>query len=131
MIYIRRAAAWLKIISVLIIALSAPLTANAERGLKVAVIAHSISTRVEARKIMQRQGWSQAANLRQADTILVVCRSGLNLPLSSSYPTIKELDDDTDSQMNISGANFHIYIYQINNNLGVDEEKHVHYPANE
>jgi hypothetical protein len=131
MIYIKRTAAWLQIIFVLIVALSAPLTVYAQRGLNVAVIAHSISTRVEARKVMQRQGWSEAANLRQADAILVVCRSGLNWPLSSSYRTIKELDDDADSQLNISGANFHIYIYQINNNLGVDEVKHVHFPAND
>ena len=57
------------------------------------------------------------------------CRSGLNWPLSSSYRSIKEPDDDAASQLNIRGSNFHIYIYQINNNLGVDEVKHVHYPV--
>ena len=128
---IRNVVALLQVISALMIAIGMPLNAYAERGLNVAVIAHSISTRAEARNVMRRQGWSEAANLRQADAILVVCRSGLNWPLSSSYRSIKELDDDADSQLNISGSNFHIYIYQINNNLGVDEVKHVHYPAND
>lgn len=128
---IRNVVALLQVISALMIAIGMPLNAYAERGLNVAVIAHSISTRAEARNVMRRQGWSEAANLRQADAILVVCRSGLNWPLSSSYRSIKELDDDADSQLNISGSNFHIYIYQINSNLGVDEVKHVHYPADD
>lgn len=128
---IRNVVAFLQVISALMIAIGMPLNAYAERGLNVAVIAHSISTRAEARNVMRRQGWSEAANLRQADAILVVCRSGLNWPLSSSYRSIKELDDDADSQLNISGSNFHIYIYQINSNLGVDEVKHVHYPADD
>ena len=128
---IRTAVAWFQTISALIIALGMPLNAYAEPGLNVAVIAHSISTRAEARNVMRRQGWAEAASLRQADAILVVCRSGLNWPLSSSYRSIKELDDDADSQLNISGSNFHIYIYQINNNLGVDEVKHVHYPVDD
>lgn len=105
--------------------------AYAERGLSVAVIAHSISTRMEAREVLRRQGWTETTNLRQADAILVVCRSGLNWPLNSSYRSIKELNDDADSQLNIGGSNFHIYVYRINDNLSVDEVKHIHYPASE
>ena len=131
MSHIKKSAAWFQIILALVVALIVPLNAYAERGLNAVVIAHSISTRAEARKVMQRQGWMEATNLRQADAILVVCRSGLNWPLSGSYRSIKELSDDADSQLNISGSNFHIYIYQINNNLGVDEIKHIHYPADD
>jgi hypothetical protein len=105
--------------------------AYAERGLSVGVIAHSVSTRMEAREVLQRQGWTETTNLRQADQILVVCRSGLSLPLNSSYGSIKELDKDADSQLDISGSNFHIYVYRINDDLSVDEVKHIHYPAND
>ena len=107
-----------------------PDLANAERGLSVAVIAHSVSTSMEAREVRRRNGWTETS-LRQADAILVVCRSGLNWPLNSSYDSIKELDEDADSQLNISGSNFHIYIYRINDDLSVDEIKHVHYPADD
>lgn len=131
MSHITKSTAWLQIILSLVVSLSVPLNAYAERGLNVAVIAQSISTRAEARKVMQRQGWMEATNLRQADAILVVCRSGLNWLLSGSYRSIKDLSDDTDSQLNISGSNFHIHIYQINNNLGIDEINHIHYPADD
>ena len=111
------------------IATSTP--AHAERGLSLAVITHSVSTSMEAREVLRRQSWSETSNLRQADGILVVCRSMLIYPLSSSYNSIKELDEDADSQLNISGSNFHVYVYRINDDLSVYEVKHIHYPANE
>ena len=104
--------------------------ATAQRGLNVAVIAHSVSTSMEAREIRYRQGWGETS-LRQADAILVVCRSGLSHPLSSSYESTKELDDAADSQLNISGSNFHVYVYRINDDLSVDEVEHIHYPADQ
>jgi len=104
-------------------------TAYAQRGLSVAVVAHSISTRIEARKILAQQGWTETTNLRQADGILVVCRSGLNWPLNDSYRSFKELNDDADSQMNISGSNFHIYVYKLNDNLSVEKVAHKSFPA--
>ncbi len=107
-----------------------PSLASAELGLNLAVIAHSVSTSMEAREVRRRNGWAEA-DLRQADAILVVCRSGLNWPLQSSYDSIKKLDDDANSQLNISGSNFHIYIYQINKDLSVNEIKHVQYPADD
>lgn len=112
-------------------AIAYSVTANAQRGLSVAVIAHSVSTRMEAREVLRRQGWTETTNLRQADAILVVCRSGLSWPLNSSYNSIKELDKAADSQLNITGSNFHVYIYRINDDLSVNEIKHIHYPANE
>lgn len=128
---IRKETTWMLALLAFVCVLVFSVPAYAERGLSVAVIAHSISTRMEAREVLRRQGWTETTNLRQADAILVVCRSGLNWPLNSSYRSIKELDDDADSQLNISGSNFHIYVYQINDNLSVDEVKHIHYPANE
>jgi hypothetical protein len=112
-----------------ILALSVPV--HAERGLSVAVIAHSLSTRMEAREVLRRQGWIETTNLRQADGILVVCRSGLSWPLNSSYESVKDLDRDAESQLNISGSNFHIYVYRINDDLSVGEVKHINYPAND
>ncbi len=106
-----------------------PQPALAQRGLSVAVVAHSISTRVEARKVLARQGWTETTNLRQADGILVVCRSGLNWPLNDSYRSFKELNDDADSQLNISGSNFHIYVYKLNNDLSVEKVAHQRFPA--
>lgn len=122
---------WLFALLAFVSALAFSITAYAERGLSVAVIAHSVSTRMEAREVLRRQGWTETTNLRQGDAILVVCRSGLSWPLNSSYDSIKELDEDADSQLNISGSNFHIYIYRINDDLSVDEIKHIHYPAND
>ena len=103
---------------------------HAERALNVAVIAHSVSTRIEARKLLRHQGWYET-DLRQADAILVVCRSELNWPLNSSYSSIKELNEDADFQLNITGSNFHVYIYRINGDLSVDEIKHIQYPASD
>ena len=103
--------------------------AKAERGLNVVVIAHSLSTRAEARAVLRKQGWFETENLRQADGILVVCRSNLKTPLSDNYISKKELDEDADSQLNISGANFHIYVFRINDNLSVDEVNHVRHEA--
>lgn len=121
---------WLLVMVILVSGFSFSTPANGERGLNVAVIAHSVSTSMEAREVRRRQGWTETS-LRQADAILVVCRSGLSYPLSSSYRSIKELDEDADSQLNISGSNFHVYIYRINDDLSVDEIKHIHYPAND
>ena len=100
------------------------------RGEKIAVIAPSVSTSIEARSIMRRLGWVQT-NLREAQFILVVVRSMLFNPLNYSYDSIKELQDDADMQLNISGENFHIYIYQINDDLSVTQIKHASYKAND
>jgi hypothetical protein len=102
-----------------------------QSGLSLAVIAHSVSTRIEARTVLRRQGWTQTDDLRRADGILVVCRSSLTYPLNSSYPSIRDLDEDVNSQLNISGPLYHAYLYRINADLSVSEVKHVHYKAND
>ncbi len=98
------------------------------RGLNVSVIAPSVSTSIEARYIMRRQGWIEVS-LRQADGILVVVRSMLFNPLSYSYSSIGDLQNDADMQLNISGEKFHVYIYQINDDLSVTQMKHISYKA--
>jgi hypothetical protein len=128
---IRRETVWLLALLAFVGALVLSIPAQADRTLSVAVIAHSVSARMEAQEVLRRQGWTETTNIGQADAILVVCRSGLIFPLRSSYDSIKELDDDANSQLNISGSNFHIYLYRINVDLSVDEIKHIHYTSND
>ena len=56
--------------------------------------------------------------MKTADAILVVVRSSLSLLLRSSYDFIGELKEDADRQLNISGQKFHIYLYQLGDDLG-------------
>lgn len=93
----------------------------------VAVVAHSVSTSMEARRILGTLGWSETTNLRQADGILVVCRSMMFQPLNFSYDCFQELDRDTSMQMNITGNYMHIYIYQFEDDLRVSQVEHKYY----
>lgn len=104
--------------------------ATTGRGLGVYVIAPSVSTSMEARSIRMKKGWVESS-LRQADAILVVVRSMLFNPLDYSYDSVKELEDDADSQLNISGENFHVYIYSIDDDMEVSQEKHISYKADD
>ena len=45
-------------------------------------------------------------------------------PLSFSYRSYGKLDEDAENQLNISGSNFHVYIYAINDDLSVTQVKH-------
>ena len=103
-------------------------TAHAEQSVSVAVIAPSVSTRMEARAILARVGWHETT-LRDASGILVVVRSMLFNPLSSSYESIKELQDAAEHQLNISGENFHVYVYSVTPDLGVTQIQHTSYKA--
>ncbi|MCX5829200.1 MAG: hypothetical protein NTV58_14530 [Deltaproteobacteria bacterium] len=94
----------------------------------VYIIAPSVSTSIEARTIMSRQGWGEC-KIRNADAILVVVRSMLFNPLNHSYETVFDLQKDADNQLNIAGENFHVYIYSIDDDLGVAQLKHVNYKA--
>lgn len=75
---------------------------------------------MEADLILVRLSWHEVS-LRDASGILVVVSSMLFNPLSSSYESIKELQDAARSQLNISGENFHVYIYSITPDLGVTQ----------
>jgi hypothetical protein len=118
----------MKKLCILVLALTSAVAANAGPAVNVALIAPSVSTRMEARSILVRNGWHETA-LRDASGILVVVRSMLFSPLMSSYDSIKELQDAAESELNISGENFHIYIYSITPDLGVSQIKHTSYKA--
>ena len=90
---------------------------------EVAVIAHSVSTSIKAREIRTQADWAEVPP-KKADFVLVVCRSMLFNPLSFSYRSYGKLDEDAENQLNISGSNFHVYIYAINDDLSVTQVKH-------
>jgi hypothetical protein len=101
-----------KLLCTLLIVITSAVAAQVAPAVNVAVIAPSVSTRMEAGSILARLGRHETA-LRDASGILVVVRSMLFNPLSSSYDSIKELQEAAESQLNISGENFHIYIYSL------------------
>ena len=117
-------------IALLILASVVLTTAAPPAPVNVAVIAPSVSTRMEARSILARWGWHETA-LRDASGILVVVRSMLYNPLSSSYESIKDLQEAAERQLNIAGESFHIYVYQITPDLGATQLKHTSYKADE
>ena len=105
-----------------------PMAAQAE--FDVVTIAHSVSTSIEARKIRAERGYIETST-EKADIVLVVCRSGLNWPLtSSSYTSFADLNTDAESQLNIAGSNFHIYLFSKSASGNLSELSHDKYPAN-
>ena len=100
---------------------------EAPRAVTVGVIAHSVSTSMEARKIVAQMNWT-LGQLASADTVLVVARSSLIDPLHASYRSSAELSKDAESLMNISGPKFHIYVYQQQNGQCI-QLKHYSYAA--
>lgn len=113
----------------LLVLLLITLVSFSQSGLKVYFIAHSISTRVEGKMVIRKNGWSIVENLREANIIFVVGRSGLFYPLSSSYKNIKELDEAADGLLNITGDNYHLYQYSLSSNGSVSEINHKYYEA--
>ncbi len=79
--------------------------------------------------MLAKLGWHEVA-LKGADGIMVIVRSSLSYPLSSAYDSIQDLKDDAEGQLNISGPKYHVYIFTITDDLGVDEVKHIQYEAN-
>jgi outer membrane murein-binding lipoprotein Lpp len=92
----------------------------------VVVIAPSVSTSMEARSILSKQGWTETS-LRNASAALAVVRSMLSNPLSSSYENYYELKQDAEGQLNISGENFHIYTFSLDDDLRAVQLKHISY----
>lgn len=97
-------------------------------GERMYVIAKSISTGVEARNILVQNNWVES-NLRDADFALVVVRSMLRNPISSFSDDIFEIEDEADRQLNISGSNFVVYIYALDENLRPTLVQQTDYPA--
>jgi hypothetical protein len=103
---------------------------NTLAGSRVAVIAPSISTSMMARTIARELHLLETP-LKRADHVLVVVRSSLSDPLRFSYETECELKQDAESQLNIAGPKFHVYIFALDDDLRASEEAHKSFPANE
>lgn len=94
----------------------------------VAVIAPSVSTSMIAREVLTKLRASEVG-FRYADAVLVVVRSSLYNPLLASYGSVCDLQKDADGQLNIAGPNFHVYLYTMDDNLGVTQTGHQSFPA--
>lgn len=97
-------------------------------GERIAVIAPSVSTSMEARTIMYQNGFVYS-DFRDSQAILVVVRSMLWYPLFMSYDSVTELDRAANMQLNIIGTYFHVYLYTFNSDLSVSQAYHDYYEA--
>ena len=93
------------------------------------VVAPSASTRLEAQRMLRGCRWADTTALRDADLVLVVVRSSGTLPLASSYDSLKWLRDAASGQLNESGAQFHVYLYMIREDLSLLQSSHQSYDA--
>src|SRR6266851_2977991 len=103
-------------------------SASRAAGERVYVIADSISTSMEAQRILYRQRWT-AVPLRRAQFALVVVRSELEMPLMGFYSSVAELKEDAEMQLNITGSNFVVYVFTLDDDLRPTELKRIAYPA--
>lgn len=113
----------------------APARSDAESSVpssvsQVAVIAPSVSTRMEATAIVKEMQLIEVG-MKDADGILAVVRSPLHDPLMVSYDRIAELQDDAESQLNINGRHYHIYLYAISSDRSVFQMSHTHRTADD
>jgi len=107
------------------------LTASAHgAGEQVYVIAESVSTSMEAQRILYQQRWTEVP-LRRAQFVLVVVRSELEMPLTGFYSSVAELKRDAEMQLNIAGSNYVIYVFALDDDLRPTEVKRIAYPAND
>jgi hypothetical protein len=63
--------------------------------------------------------------------VLVVVRSELEMPLIGFYESVGELKRDAEMQLNISGSNYVVYIFGLDDDLRPIELKRIAYPAND
>jgi hypothetical protein len=83
---------------------------------------------MESKRIIAQPKWS-VGKFKTADAILVIVRSALFNPLQPNYRFIGELSEDADNQLNIAGPQFHIYLYQLGDDLECTQLKHESYDA--
>ncbi len=95
---------------------------------EIAVIAPSISTAIESRSILSQMKWIETSP-KNANVVLVVCRSSLYNPLMYSYDCYCKLKEDAEMQLNISGPKFHVYLFKISDDLSVFQVDHSSYDA--
>lgn len=99
---------------------------------QVYVIAPSVSTASEARRILAAKRWTAVDSARDADAVLVVVRSGLQFPLSDAhYRSLSDLNDDATRQLNVSGERVHAYVFQFDQQLRLIRVAHHHWPADD
>ena len=103
----------------------------AAQGPIVYTVAPSASTQREVQRIVRLCRWTDTTVLADADRILVVVRSSGGNPLSQSYDNLKWLRDDASSQLNDSGAQFHIYFFALTSDWRLLQELHRSYDAPE
>jgi hypothetical protein len=94
------------------------------------VVAPSASTLREARRMLRFCRWTDTTVLRSADFALVVVRSSESQPLSPSYASLKWLRDAANSQQSELGAQFHVYLYTIREDLSFLQASHRSYDVN-
>jgi hypothetical protein len=107
-----------------------PSNAIDAQGPAAYVIAPSASTRLEARRLLRICRWSDTTIVRDADLVLVVVRSSGSDPLAPSYDSLRWLLEAANSQLNDSGAQFHIYLYTIRSDISLLQTSHQSYDAN-
>jgi len=93
------------------------------------LVAPSASTLREARAMLRFCRWSDTSAVRDADFVLVVVRSSGSQPMEPSYDSLKWLRDAASSQLNESGAQFHVYLYSIRQDLTFLQASHHSYDA--
>jgi cell division GTPase FtsZ len=98
-------------------------------GQQVYVIAESVSTG-EAQRILYRQRWTEVP-LRRAQFVLVVVRSELDMPLTGFYSSVAELKHDAETQLNIAGSNYVVYVFALDDDLRPTEVRRIAYPGND
>jgi len=101
--------------------LEAKLSGMAPEG--IAVIAPSEETLEIAEQIRMRLGLGEILP-KVADRVLVVVLSDLENPLSYSYGLYGDLAIEANQQMDVKASMFHAYIYQINDDLSVQQIEH-------
>lgn len=105
-------------------------TVNKQTSGGLAVIAPSVSTSMMARQLLTKLHSSEVG-LRSAESVLVVVRSSLYNPLMPGYRSVCDLQKDAESQLNIAGPNFHVYVYAMDDNLRVTQSAHQSFPADQ
>ena len=94
------------------------------------VVAPSAGTLREARRMLRFCRWSDTTALRDADFVLVVVRSSGPDPMEPSYDSLKWLRDAANGQLNESGAQLHVYLYSIRQDLSFLQASHQSYDVN-
>lgn len=93
----------------------------------VYTVAPSASTKREAQRIIRLCRWTDTSVVADADRLLVVVRSSRSQPMEPSYDNLKWLRDEAVSQLNDSGAQFHVYFYSLTSAGRLVQESHRSY----